>query len=94
MKSLNCHKRIYHFDTDTGRPVTLRVIQPSKSHGGWPGSDYQIREWKICRPGTAHMDVCTDEEVLEFEGLACLLDPKNVCFVEHPTLGRVATFIR
>lgn len=98
IKALVCQQTIYHFNNDHrengARPVTLRVIEPSKAHGGWPGNNYQIREWKICRPGTYHMDACTDQEMFDFEQLFGQVSHADLGFADHPTLGRVAVRLR
>ena len=87
--SLKLTQTIRHFDhDDDGRPVVLRVIEPSEPYGYWPGNAYEIREWTISRKAMAMYERCLADEVEQFEEE---LGETKVKFVEHPTLGQVAT---
>lgn len=71
--------------------VLLRIKYPSEPSGGWPGNKVQCRVWEICVKGETLFRRCTDEQVVKFESKVGL--PIGVLkFIEHPTLGRVATF--
>lgn len=70
----------------------LRVIAPSEPHGGWPGNKRTIRQWDMCRDGTAFYDRCTDLEVIAFEHELGQIDPAKIEFGKHPTLDRVVYY--
>lgn len=87
--SLRRTQAIFHFENEAGRPVTLRVLEVSPPHGVWAGAATTLREWTVCREGTAHMVPMSDAEVLACEKVLGEIDPAGWEFFQHPGLGRV-----
>jgi hypothetical protein len=76
------------FTLENGDTAYLKVFQPSKPYGVWPGADRVMRRWEICRKGGGSALVrCTKEEARALE--VRLGEIERVGFYEHPTVGLV-----
>lgn len=69
--------------------LLLRIVQPSKPHGGWPGNKETIRIWQIRNKGEVVYRRVTNEKALELERMLGEIDVDAAAFREHPTLGTV-----